>query len=383
MSFSLHVCFAAPPPSPFIPHVCGWIPHAAAWLSCKPLIDSSPQDWTVSSPGVLTAQPQAPCPHGPGDSLKRDGRRARDPEPGLCHPKTPAARGRAGTAEPLKAWCHPSAVLALCPAAVSLLLAALGPFPSLHRNESSLLSSPTGAAGGWQAWHRGRVPHLAAREPRAAACAGTGMHPGFSCPSPDWAPSLGAGQKEGKGNVHRPRCRQLQACAMLISCLAWRIQTGKRECGWRCLGIWKSDAGRRHTAPHSLARCGSPCSESDVVMRSRLQSTICAKEGSLPVCAVCAHVCPTECPHLCARAMACLTAPLLPCPGSPLSDSLRQAPQRKDEPHRRHRCHPDRYSQQTHIPSPLSSELGLEQPGKGQEAARASLVLAVPCPTPA
>uniref|UniRef100_G1MUK3 Thy-1 membrane glycoprotein n=1 Tax=Meleagris gallopavo TaxID=9103 RepID=G1MUK3_MELGA len=54
-------------------------------------------------------------------------------------------------------------ISALCPAAVSLLPAALGPFPSLHRNESSLLSSPAGRGGGEAVW----IPHLAPR------CAGT------------------------------------------------------------------------------------------------------------------------------------------------------------------------------------------------------------------
>lgn len=148
MSFSPGVCFAAPPPSPSIPHVCGWISHAAAWLGCKPLIDSSQLDWTVSSPGDLTAHPQAPYPHRPGGSLNRDGNWARDPQGGLCPPKTLPPCGWAGSAQPLETWCHPLAVWAPCPAAMSLLLAALGPFPSLHRNESSLLSSPAGAAVG-------------------------------------------------------------------------------------------------------------------------------------------------------------------------------------------------------------------------------------------
>lgn len=146
MSFSPGVCFAAPPPSPSIPHICGWIPYAAAWLSCKPVIDSFQLDWTVSSLGVLMAHLQAPYPHRPGGSLKRDRHRARDPEGVLCHPKPLPPCGRAGSAQPLETWCHPLVVLAPCPAAVSLLLAALGPFPSLHRNESSLLSSPAGAA---------------------------------------------------------------------------------------------------------------------------------------------------------------------------------------------------------------------------------------------
>lgn len=177
------------------------------------------------------------------------------------------------------------------------LLAGLGPFPSLHRNESSLVSSPAGA---------------------------------------------------GEGLAGLGRC--------------------------------KGDAGR-HRAPDPLARCRasrSLRSGLDVTMRSRLLSIICARRGSLPACAMCA--CIPECPPQSAGALACLTASLSPCPGSPLSDGHRWAPQQRDEPHHRHRCHPDRYRWQMQISSLVSSELSPEQLARG---CMASPVLPVPHPTPA
>lgn len=90
VSFSPGLCFAAPPPSASIPHVCGWIPHAAAWLGCKPLIDSFQPHWALGNPAVLTAHPRAPRPEETW---------AGDPEDGLCHPKAlPPELGRLGSA---------------------------------------------------------------------------------------------------------------------------------------------------------------------------------------------------------------------------------------------------------------------------------------------
>lgn len=128
----------------------------------------------------------------------------------------------------------------------------------------------------------------------------------------------------------------------------------------------------RLRAPDPLARCRASQflrSGLDVMMRSRLWSIICAKKGNLPACAICACVCITECLPLCTRELACLTASPSPCPGSLFSDSHHWAPQQRDEPHHRHRCHPDRYRWQMQIPSLLSSELSPEQLGKGCEAA--------------
>lgn len=112
-------------------------------------------------------------------------------------------------AQLLEASSHPWAVLAPCPAAVSLFLAALGPFPSLHRNDSSLLSSPAGAAAGPAGWEptspkRGSLtwqpPHC---EPQSS---GQGVQAlGCSLVSPVQT-LAGHGAKGGGGRTCRPCC---------------------------------------------------------------------------------------------------------------------------------------------------------------------------------
>lgn len=150
------LCFSPPPP-PSSSHVCGWIPRAVAWLGCKPLIDSFRPHQTAGRAGVWTAHPRAPRP-------QEGGRGARDPIAGCSHPKTfptPCPGGlRSVPGDPVPSFGSLSSLSGCCLS----LLEALGPFPSPHRSESSLLSSPAGGPGwrpneGSLTWHRaGRAP---------------------------------------------------------------------------------------------------------------------------------------------------------------------------------------------------------------------------------
>lgn len=128
-----------------------------------------------------------------------------------CRDKDPTGRQNPSTQQPDSAcgvWMPSFSISALCPAAVSLLPAALGPFPSLHRNESSLLSSPAGEGGGRQSgsltWHH------AAQAPGAS----------ILLPGPWEAPRPAQAQGE--------HC--MRVCAMLHACYGGRMR-GK-EHGW-------------------------------------------------------------------------------------------------------------------------------------------------------
>lgn len=153
-------------------------------------------------------------------------------------------------------FCHPSAGLALWPAAVSLFLAALGPFPSLHRNDSSLLSSPAGAAGGLA----GRVPTGPRRGPltwqpphHEPQTSGQGVQAlGCSLVSP--VPTLaGHGARGGGGRTCRPCCTSGHAHLMC----AGGIWTGKTKWGW---GFAWGCAKVMHTVPDSPAGCSESSS---------------------------------------------------------------------------------------------------------------------------
>lgn len=195
---------AAPPPCPSIPHVCGWIPHAAAWPGCKPLIHSLWLHWASwnQQPWCLDGTSRAPYPHTqPGERQALGS----DPERGCCHPNPfhPVASSAPGGFKPslgglgsLSSCCVPFPRCSW-------------PLSSLHRNDSSLLSSPAGAAAGPAGWEptspkRGSLtwqpPHC---EPQSS---GQGVQAlGCSLVSPVQT-LAGHGAKGGGGRTCRPCC---------------------------------------------------------------------------------------------------------------------------------------------------------------------------------
>jgi len=125
----------------------------------------------------------SPAPNPRKPQAARRGLSCRDRDPTGCqNPSTRQPGSAPGD------WGPSFSISALCPAAVSLLPAALGPFPSLHRNESSLLSSPAGRGGGEG---RGSLDP----SPGTTLLSRHQEHP-FSCPVLEQAPSPAQTQDE-------------------------------------------------------------------------------------------------------------------------------------------------------------------------------------------